>query len=157
MVFAFILSIVATLAAIGFSNSKHSPTVYSFNVVNVFPHDENAFCQGLDFDGKTLFESTGKYGQSSVRRVNLETGKVEKEMQLDRRLFGEGLTLVNDKVFQLTWQRGLGYVYDAKTLEPLSTFKYDERLVERVRAAVTARAEARVTARFEASFADDHE
>ena len=102
----------------------NSPTVYSFEVVGTYPHDKRAFCQGLDFDGKTLFESTGQYGQSSIRRVNLETGKVEKQLQLDRRLFGEGLTLFNDKVIQLTWKRGLGYVYDAKTLKPLRTFKY---------------------------------
>ena len=106
------------------SASDDSPTLYTFKVINTFPHDKHAFCQGLDFDGKTLFESTGKYGKSSIRRVNLETGKVEKELRLDHRLFGEGLTLFNDKVIQLTWKQGLGYVYDADTLKPLGTFRY---------------------------------
>lgn len=122
---AFILSILVALTAIGLAGSNRSPTMYSFKVVNTYPHDPNAFCQGLDFDGKTLFESTGQYGQSAVRQVNLESGVVEKQLHLDKRLFGEGLTLIHDKVVQLTWKRGLGYVYDAKTLKLQSTFKYD--------------------------------
>ncbi|MEO1598303.1 MAG: glutaminyl-peptide cyclotransferase, partial [Planctomycetota bacterium] len=92
-----------------------SAPVYSYRVVGTYPHDRNAFSQGLDFDGETLFESTGQYGKSSVRRVNLETGQVEKWLRLDNRLFGEGLTLFDDKLAQITWKRGIGYVYDAKT------------------------------------------
>ena len=122
---AFILSILLSVTAIGLAGSSSSPTVYSFRVVNTYPHDPNAFCQGLDFDGTTLFESTGQYGQSTVRRVNLETGKVEKQLHLDKRLFGEGLTLIHDKVVQLTWKQGLGYVYNAKTLKLQGTFKYN--------------------------------
>ena len=132
---ALVLAILAALTAIGLANSSLSrrrdtplaaaPTVYSYQVVNSFPHDKQAFCQGLDFDGTTLFESTGQYGQSSVRRVNLETGKVEKQLRLDRRLFGEGLTLFDDRVIQVTWKRRLGYIYDAKTLKLRRTFRYD--------------------------------
>lgn len=122
---AFTLLVIATLIGIGRVGSSEPPTEYSFEVVNTYPHDSRAFCQGLDFDGKTIFESTGKYGQSSVRRVNLETGKPEIQLRLDERLFGEGLTLFQDKVIQLTWKRGLGYVYDAETLKPLSTFQYE--------------------------------
>ncbi len=106
------------------SASSDLPAIYTFKVVKTYPHDKHAFCQGLAFDGKTLFESTGKYGRSSVRRVNLKTGKVEKQLRLDHRLFGEGLTLFKGKVFQLTWKKGLAYVYDAKTLKPLRTFRY---------------------------------
>ena len=113
------------LIAISLVGSSSAPTEYSFKVVNTHPHDPNAFCQGLDFDGKTLFESTGKYGQSTVRRVDLETGKVETKLQLDDRLFGEGLTLFHDKVLQLTWKQRVGYVYDARTLKPLTTFQYE--------------------------------
>ncbi|MEL6110166.1 MAG: glutaminyl-peptide cyclotransferase [Planctomycetota bacterium] len=101
-----------------------SAPVYSYRVVGTYPHDRNAFSQGLDFDGETLFESTGQYGKSSVRRVNLETGQVEKWLRLDNRLFGEGLTLFDDKLAQITWKRGIGYVYDAKTLRLLRQFKY---------------------------------
>lgn len=128
-VVACILLVVAALVAIRFagssrSNSSNATTEVHFEVVNTYPHDPNAFCQGLDFDGDTVFESTGQYGQSTVRRVNLETGKPETLLKLDQRLFGEGLTLFKDKVIQLTWKQGLGYVYEAKTLKPLSTFRY---------------------------------
>lgn len=121
------------LVAVGFASGQFnrrgnltrlSSTVHSFRVINTFPHDEGAFSQGLDFDGTTLFESTGQYGKSTIRRVNLKTGKVEKQLNLDKRLFGEGLTLLDDKVVQLTWKQGLGYVYDAKTLKLLETFRY---------------------------------
>ena len=104
--------------------SANSTPVYQFEVIETFPHDRNAFSQGLDFDGVTLFESTGGYGKSSVRRVNLETGRVEKWLRLDKRLFGEGLTLFDDKLIQITWKRGLGYVYDAKTLRLIRKFSY---------------------------------
>ena len=124
-VVAFLLLVPAALIAFRLVGSSSLTTEYSFEIVNTYPHDQNAFCQGLDFDGETLFESTGKYGQSTVRRVNLETGEVETQLQLDERLFGEGLTLFEDRMLQLTWRRGLGYVYDAKTLKPLSTFQYN--------------------------------
>ena len=120
------LLVIAAVIAIRFVGDGSDATQeYSYKVVNTYPHDRNAFCQGLDFDGKTLYESTGKYGQSTVRRVNLETGKAETLLQLDERLFGEGLTLFEDKIFQLTWRQGLGYVYDAKTLRALGTFRYE--------------------------------
>ena len=124
---AFILAVVVALAAIGFinSDSNSSTPVYSYRIVNTYPHDPDAFCQGLDFDGQTLFESTGQYGKSTVRRVKLDTGEVEKQLNLDERLFGEGLALIRDRIFQLTWRQGVGYVYDASTLEPQATFKYN--------------------------------
>ena len=129
----FVVSAVALcLVALGYfifaRNSIAAPrnrlSKYSYEVVNTYPHDKNAFCQGLDFDGKMLFESTGKYGKSSVRHVNLKTGKIEKQLQLDKRLFGEGLTLFDDKAIQLTWKRGIAYVYDSQTLKPLRFFRY---------------------------------
>ena len=133
--FAIVVLLLAALTAIGLASSLLdrrkglrpgvASKAYSFQVVNTFAHDKQAFCQGLDFDGKTLFESTGRYGQSSVRRVNLETGEVDKLLNLDDRLFGEGLTLFEDKVIQLTWKGRLGYVYDATTLELQRTFRYD--------------------------------
>ncbi|MEM0927204.1 MAG: glutaminyl-peptide cyclotransferase, partial [Planctomycetota bacterium] len=106
------------------NRSRSNAPEYSFNVVNAFPHDDKAFCQGLAFDGTTIFESTGQYGKSTVRRVNLESGKPEKSLRLDRRLFGEGLTLFDGKVFQLTWKRQFGYIYDAETLKFIDTFRY---------------------------------
>ncbi|MEO1528392.1 MAG: glutaminyl-peptide cyclotransferase [Planctomycetota bacterium] len=104
--------------------TTRSAPVYRVEVVNTFPHDSDAYSQGLDFDGETLFESTGQYGKSSVRRVNLKTGRVEKLLRLDDRLFGEGLTLFDDKLVQITWKRGVGYIYDAETLKFERQFRY---------------------------------
>ncbi len=96
-----------------------------YEVVEVYPHDSKAFCQGLVYDGETLFESTGLYGQSTLRQVDLETGRVTKRRSLHRKLFGEGLTLVDDKLYQLTWKSGIGIVYDAKTLDFVERLRYD--------------------------------
>lgn len=95
-----------------------------YEVVNVFPHDPAAFTQGLQFvDGK-LYESTGVAGESTVRRVALETGAVEQVRPLDAQEFGEGLTVVGDRVVQLTWKDGRAYVYHKETLELLDTWHY---------------------------------
>ncbi|KAJ6807452.1 glutaminyl-peptide cyclotransferase [Iris pallida] len=86
---------------------------YSFDVVNEFPHDPHAFTQGLLYGGNdTLFESTGLYGRSSVRQVNLQTGKVEVYHQMDGFLFGEGLTLLGERLLQVTWLKKTGFIYD---------------------------------------------
>lgn len=123
-----LLSVATTLAFAGSLLARRggasAPTV-AHQIVRIFPHDQGAFCQGLAFDGETLFESTGQYGRSSIRRVNLETGQVEQQLNLDKRLFGEGLTLFDDKIIQLTWKQRLGYIYDAKTLKLLKTFRYN--------------------------------
>ena len=123
-VIACVLLFIVAPIAYSLFVARGAPVEYSYKILNTYPHDKNAFCQGLDFDGKTLFESTGKYGESTIRRVDLETGRPQKQLRLDQRLFGEGLTLYKDKVFQLTWKQGLGYVYNAETLKPLSTFRY---------------------------------
>lgn len=94
-------------------------------VVNEFPHDPQAFTQGLLYTGNdTLFESTGIYGQSSVRKVALRTGKVKKLQQMDSKLFGEGLTLLNNRLFQVTWLQTTGFIYDLKSLSKIGTFHH---------------------------------
>jgi glutamine cyclotransferase len=94
-------------------------------VVNVFPHDPQAFTQGLLYTGNdTLFESTGIRGKSSVRKVALRTGKVEKLKKLDGSLFGEGLTLLNNRLIQVTWQQTVGFIYDAKNLSKVCCFTF---------------------------------
>lgn len=100
-------------------------TEYSYEIVNSFPHDPNAFCQGLVIKGSTLYESTGKYGESSLRRVNLTDGVVQQQIDLHHQVFAEGLAMVDDQLFQLTWKRQIGFVYDAATLQLLRTFTYD--------------------------------
>ncbi len=94
-------------------------------ITNRFPHDSRAFTQGLLFlDAETLLESTGLHGQSSLRKVDLKTGKVLRKIDLPRQYFAEGLTLLNGKIFQLTWKAHKGFIYDAATLEQTGTFPY---------------------------------
>ncbi len=99
--------------------------VYTYHVVSEYPHDEWAFTQGLVLDGDMLIEGTGRRGQSTLRRVELETGEVVQQVALDGNLFGEGVTLFGDRIFQLTWQSKIGFVYDRATFAVLDTFAYD--------------------------------
>ncbi len=96
----------------------------SYQIVNVFPHDPDAYTQGLVFTDGVLLESTGREGQSSLRRVELQTGKVLNQVNVPRPYFAEGLALLNGKLFQLTWQHGVGFIYDAATFNKLGEFKY---------------------------------
>lgn len=92
-------------------------------VFAVYPHDASAFTQGLEWHDGALLESTGRYGQSSLRRVQLETGEVLANYALDTIYFGEGLTRVDDRIIQLTWKSGLAFVYDL-ALEPIAPTSY---------------------------------
>lgn len=97
---------------------------YGYQIVNIFPHDSNAFTQGLILvDGK-LLESTGQEGSSSLRSVELETGKVLKKVDVPPPYFAEGITVLNGKVYQLTWQHGVGFIYDLQTFERAGQFDY---------------------------------
>jgi len=100
------------------------PITYTYRVINTFPHDPAAFTQGLDFDDGRLFEGTGRWGESTLREVELQTGAVLRSRPLDAQYFGEGITVLNGKVYQLTWQEQTGFVYDRDTFEPLQTFAY---------------------------------
>ncbi|PCE63693.1 glutaminyl-peptide cyclotransferase [Sediminicola luteus] len=103
-----------------------APDVYTYEVLAEYPHDKTAYTQGLEFVGDTLYESTGRNGQSSLRKVDFKTGKVLKNIALDDIYFGEGLTILNNKIYQLTWQKGIGFVYDLNTLEKTGSFKYGQ-------------------------------
>jgi len=104
--------------------SNQAPEQYSFSVVNTFPHDPEAFTQGLEFSDGVLYESTGEYGHSTLRKVELSTGKVIQQVKLPDNQFGEGLTLVDDKIVQLTWREGRGLVYDKSSFEKVQEFNY---------------------------------
>jgi glutamine cyclotransferase len=93
-------------------------------VVHTFPHDRSAFTQGLVFHDGKLLESTGQVGHSSLRRIELETGKVQQQVDVDAPYFAEGITVLKGKIYQLTWQQGVGFIYDAWTLEKLGEFNY---------------------------------
>lgn len=102
------------------------PAIYTYKVIESYPHDPHAFTQGLEFLGDTLYEGTGQYGVSALRKVDLKTGKVLQETKLNRQYFGEGITILNDKVYQLTWREGKGFIYDAQSLKELSSFDYNQ-------------------------------
>jgi len=102
-----------------------SAPVYSYQVVNTWPHDGEAYTQGLVFHDGQLFESTGLRGSSSLRRVELKTGKVKKKIEVAREYFAEGLTIFRDKIFQLTWQSKKGFVYDLKKFKQEGEFSYE--------------------------------
>ena len=101
-----------------------APPVYGYEIVNTFPHDPDAFCQGLAFRDGFLYEGTGQYGRSTLRKVELETGRVKKFTALSPRLFGEGITFLGDNLVQLTWRAGVGFVFDGESFKRRSTFRY---------------------------------
>ncbi len=88
-------------------------------------HDSQAYTQGLEFYEGRLFESTGVYGGSSLREVNLSTGEVIRSVNLSEDEFGEGITFVDDQIFQLTWKQGIAYRYDVETFEVVQTYNYE--------------------------------
>ena len=97
---------------------------YTARIVNTFPHDPNAFTQGLEFHRGWLFESTGMVGQSGIRKVTLETGKVLQQLRVGPPFFGEGITIVNGQLIQLTWQHQTGFVYKLPDLQFVKQFSY---------------------------------
>lgn len=101
-----------------------TPLRYTYDVVAVYPHDKNAFTEGLAIGNGVLYESTGLYGNSTLRRIELETGKVLQSYALPNQYFGEGITIFGDTIIQLTWQSHRGFVYDKDTFELLREFTY---------------------------------
>ena len=106
--------------------SNVTPKLLSYKIINTFPHDTASFTEGLEFYKDTLYESTGLKGNSYFRKYDYRTGKVYKQINLDAKYFGEGITFINDKMYQLTWQEKTGFIYDAKTLKLEKTFTYDK-------------------------------
>ncbi len=94
-------------------------------IINTYPHDSNAFTQGLLFANNKLYESTGLRGRSSLREVELKTGKVVRSLDIDKQYFAEGLAHVNNKLYQITWQSKKAFVYDLDTFNLEKTFSYN--------------------------------
>jgi len=107
-------------------DQKHDPRpqAIAYEVVKVTPHDTRALTQGLLFHEGFYYESTGGYGTSTLRQVDPESGKVLKHLNLPRRLFGEGLALRGERLYQLEWKSGQGFIYDRETLKLQGTFRY---------------------------------
>ncbi|MDW8106574.1 MAG: glutaminyl-peptide cyclotransferase [Armatimonadota bacterium] len=97
---------------------------YRYRIVNTFPHDKRAFTQGLVFHNGYLYEGTGLRGESSLRKVELRTGRVLRLHRLAPEFFGEGITIFNNKIYQLTWQDGICFVYDLETFRQITQFRY---------------------------------
>ncbi|XUW99739.1 MAG: glutaminyl-peptide cyclotransferase [Dehalogenimonas sp.] len=97
---------------------------YTYRIVNTYPHDRGAFTEGLIYSDGFFYESTGLYGQSTLRKVELATGRVLQTASLDAKYFGEGLTLWQNSLIQLTWQTHIGFVYSKDTLSAINSFSY---------------------------------
>lgn len=115
--------LAATATTFGAHEQAAAP-VHTYEVVREFPHDAEAFTQGLIYRDGFLYESTGLNGRSSLRKVRLETGEVVQRRDIDARYFAEGLTDWNDRLVQLTYRSGIAFVYDLATFEPRRTFTY---------------------------------
>jgi glutamine cyclotransferase len=102
----------------------HQTPIYGYRVINRYPHDPYGFTQGLVFKDGFLFEGTGLRGRSSLRKVDLLTGRILQYRNLPAHFFGEGVTVYHDKLIQLTWRAHQGFVYDKDTFQLLGTFHY---------------------------------
>jgi glutamine cyclotransferase len=100
------------------------PTRYHYQILNVYPHDSNAFTQGLVYHDGFLYEGTGLHGESSLRKVELTTGKILEIHQLDENYFGEGITIFQDRIVQITWKSKIGFEYDLLSFTLIETFAY---------------------------------
>jgi glutaminyl-peptide cyclotransferase len=100
------------------------PRDYGYRIVHVYPHDPSSFTQGLEYRGGCLYEGTGLRGRSTLRKERLETGETLEEVRLAPAFFGEGITVINERILQLTWQAQLGFVYDQASFRKLRAFSY---------------------------------
>ena len=104
--------------------SSITPKLYTYKILETYPHDIKAYTQGLEFINDTLYESTGTYKISSLRKTNYKTGEVLKKVDLADSYFGEGLTILNDKIYQLTWKENTGFIYNLSDMKKTGTFVY---------------------------------
>lgn len=105
--------------------SSIQPKLLKYTIVNTYPHDTTSFTEGLEFYKDALLEGTGLYGKSKLLKTDYKTGKIIKSLDLDAKYFGEGITVVNNKIYQITWQEKTGFIYNADTWELEKTFTYE--------------------------------
>jgi glutaminyl-peptide cyclotransferase len=101
-----------------------TPPQYGYRIVKTYPHDRTAFTQGFEFHDGAFYEGTGLVGRSSLRKVNPQTGQVEQRYDVPPPFFGEGITVLNDQIFELTWQSQTGFIYDKASLKVKRSFNY---------------------------------
>ena len=110
----------------GFSiYASAEPKILNYKIVNTYPHDINAYTQGFEFYNGVLLEGTGQYKESTLRKTDYKTGKVTEQIKLEDKYFGEGITVLKDKIYQLTWKEKTGFIYDAKTFKLEKTFSFE--------------------------------
>jgi glutamine cyclotransferase len=119
-----IIALVAAFTGCSAHTPAKSAPTFGFEIVQSWPHDPQAFTQGLLYRDGKLYESTGVVGQSSLRAVALETGQILRRRDLARPHFGEGLALFGGNLYQLTWESRVGFIYDAATFQPMGEFSY---------------------------------
>jgi glutamine cyclotransferase len=119
-----LIPLLALLLTVGAPLARAATPVYGYQVVRTYPHDPNAFTQGLLLRDGFLYESTGLEGASSIRKVELETGRVELERSISSRYFGEGIVDWKDRLIELTWKHQLGFIYDLDDFETRGEFSY---------------------------------
>ncbi|MDO6744645.1 glutaminyl-peptide cyclotransferase [Tenacibaculum soleae] len=105
--------------------AKNAPAVYTYKIINTFPHDKDAYTQGLEFNDGFLYETTGRRGQSTLRKVAIKTGEILQKIDLDKKYFGEGMTIFDNKIYWLTWQARKGFIYDLETFKQINEFNYN--------------------------------
>jgi glutamine cyclotransferase len=108
--------------------SNLEPKILKFTLINTYPHDNKAYTQGLEFYNGVLYEGTGQRGESTLRKTNYKTGNIDLKIDLEPRFFGEGITFLKDKIYQLTWEETTAFVYDAKTLKKIKELPYAKKI-----------------------------
>lgn len=106
--------------------SNVQPKLLKFKIIATYKHDKTSFTEGLELHNDTIYESTGLKGESYFRKYNYKTGAIYSQVNLDSNYFGEGITVINNQILQLTWQEKTGFIYDAKTLKLVKKFSYDK-------------------------------
>jgi len=124
LVAAIAVAVIVGVAACDQLGAQRAGAVAGFSVVAVYPHDPDAFTQGLAIEAGVLYEGTGQYGASTVRRVDLQSGRPEKQRALGPSYFGEGIAILGGSLYQLTWQNGVVVVFDVETFEVQRTVQY---------------------------------
>jgi glutamine cyclotransferase len=110
----------------GFSiYASTEPKILNYKIIKTYPHDINAYTQGFEFYNGVLLEGTGQYSESTLRKTDYKTGKVTEQIKLEDKYFGEGITVLKDKIYQLTWKEKKGFVYDAKSFKLEKTFSFE--------------------------------
>jgi glutamine cyclotransferase len=104
------------------------PDIYVYEIIKTYPHDKTSYTQGLEYYNGFLYESSGQYGKSTLRKVKLETGELLQKINLDKKYFAEGLTIFNHKIFQLTWREGAGFIYNLDDFKLEKTFPYQKSI-----------------------------